>query len=143
MDINLLFDEQLNTGECSHALYLGCRDCDNCIVDEYEEQIRKCEEERRKEEERILDAEAIWFEQECIKQEKRDKESFLHGRYEGNLTLHRWNYRIFNDIIEYIIKDKDVRIRYIHYLGRGYVNYGIWVLYKNDKGHYIGRDEFL
>ena len=41
-------DELLNSGDCEHSLYLGCRHCDVCEVEEFAKrqiQIEKEEEQ--------------------------------------------------------------------------------------------------
>ena len=41
----MIFDEQLETGECVESLYFGCKECPKCIVDIYEKEVRKEEKQ--------------------------------------------------------------------------------------------------
>lgn len=123
-NVEMVFDEQLSTGECTHSLYFGCAECTSCEVDEYEKDLTAAEE---------LDAEAIWFEQMCIEEEKKNRNLFFTGKYEGHVPLNRWSCKIFNDINDYIIKGRDVRVLNVYYWNLGYVDYAIWLVAKHDK----------
>lgn len=81
-----------NLGECEYALYLGCRECTKCAVEEYQNEVKREIEKQQKKEQIYL-------------------ENKYGGKYENHEKDEKCVYNksseLYKEVLEFHEKEKD------------------------------------
>lgn len=130
----MYYDPQLSTGECSHSLFLGCRECDECQVDEYEEELISTYEDEFAE-----------YEAHMHKEEQKHMRKAFDSTKTKGIKLTRWD-SVIMWIAEYVEKMRkkgiEIRLTKIDYLGEPFVAYGLMFAMVKDNYYWLEDSYF-